>query len=241
MIELPKWMQAAVAEPMNALPEVRWDRLSGEYPGDFTVYGWVDREDGRADFAVLLFHVEPDGARYSWRFNTSSAKWSEEFIRRLQILNEEEPSEDGHHPCQRVEDVFGDLVPGAIALTTEDPMAAGGDIAGPEEPHGRGSAVVSLGRAVMVDGVAVTAMHLERDGALGELAIGLLLEGDINHSDPREHARVLNVMGVEEAAGVICELQAVAHRFSPGLAAEMTRLLEKRWGELEAEGLTRPR
>lgn len=238
MIELSQGTKEAIADILNVFPEVRWDRLTGTTER-FMLFGWLTREkDLRSDFVTVLIETEPGEQGFIYQLSTSSAERSQEFCQRLEEQNGIPAEEAEHNPCQRVEDVFAGMVPSAISLTTEDPMAAGGDIAGPQEPHGHGTAIVSLDRAVMVDGIAVTAMHLERKGQLEELAIGLLLEGDINQSDPREHARILNLMGLEEVAGLICELQAAAHRFAPGLGAELTRLLEKRWAELETEGLT---
>lgn len=235
--DIPDILKPELAEILNLFPEVRWDRIAGN-EDRFTIFGWVDRpEDLRADFAALTVNVEGRGL-FSYYMTTSSARHSEEFALRLATHNEH-PRTDAHNPCQRVSDVFGDQVHRSVALSA-DPMDAGGDIAGPEDPHGYDTAVLSVERAVMVDGMGVAAMQLERSGQLEEMAIGLLLEGDINRSEPREHARVLNIMGLEEVAGLICELQAVAHRYSPGLAAELKRLLEKRWRELEAEGLTQP-
>lgn len=239
MIELSQGIKEAIADVLNVFPEVRWDRVTGTQER-FIVFGWVERGDLRSDFVSIL--VEPhEDESFTYQLSTSSAERSTEFCHRLEEYAAGEPvAESEHNPCLRVEDLLPDLVPSAIALTTEDPMRAGGDIAGPEAPHGRGTAVLSLDRAVMVDAVAVVVTQLERGGQLQELAIGLLLEGDINRSDPREHARVLNLMGLEEVAGLICELQASTHRWSPGMAAELKRLLEKRWRELEAEGLTKP-
>ncbi len=229
-------MKESIADVLNLFPEVRWDRATGDMER-FLIFGWLERPDLRSDFLALILEPEND-LHYRYQPFTSSAERSEEFCKRVEDHFAGAPvAETDHATCQRVEDLFDGLVPSAIALAA-DPMDAGGDIAGPEAPHGRGTAVLSLERAVMVDGMVVAAMQLERGGELEELAIGLLLEGDINRSNPREHARVLNLMGLEEVASLICELQAVAHRYSPGLAAELTRLLQKRWSELEAEGLT---
>lgn len=41
-----------VAE-MAQLSFVKWDRYAG-HPGEFVVYGWIDRPDGRSDFLILL-------------------------------------------------------------------------------------------------------------------------------------------------------------------------------------------
>jgi hypothetical protein len=244
MIDMPNWMKAVVAEPMNALPEVRWDRMSGEWPGRFNVYGWIDRTDGRSDFALLVFDAdrETKGHMYEWSFTTSSAEWSVVFMDRLNALPgyETQVGKPAHHPCQRVEDVLGDIVDNAIALETTDPMRAGGNVAGPEDPHGHGTAVVDINRAVMVDGIGVVIVDLQGQGEppSRELAFGLFLEGDVNRSDPREHAKVLSLMGVSEVAGLICELQAAPQRYGGGLADELLRQLKKRWKAMKEDGLT---
>lgn len=239
MIELEQGVKEVIADILNVLPEVRWDRVAGT-PERFLVFGWVDREkDLRSDFVALT--VEPGLGELSYYLTTSSAERSTEFMQRIDDHHGVSAEEREHFPCQRVENIFGDLVPGAIvAATTDDPMAAGGDIVAPDGAHGKDTAVINLERAVVVSAVMVSAFQLQREGQLEELAIGLLIAGDINQSEPREQARVLNVLGLEDVAGVICELQAMAHRYSPMLGAELTRLLEKRWAELEAEGLTKP-
>jgi hypothetical protein len=70
-----------------------------------TAFGWIDREDGRSDFVVV--YIDHHGAA---GFATSSAKYSREFSERLFGTSE------GHRDCERIEDVFGDLVPNKVAL-----------------------------------------------------------------------------------------------------------------------------
>lgn len=88
---------------LNRLPFVRWDRLVDD--GDsVVVYGWIGRDDGRSDFVVATFRAD------SGEIFTSSAERSAEIARLVT------GSDDGHVECQRVEDVFGDLVDNAIRL-----------------------------------------------------------------------------------------------------------------------------
>lgn len=103
------WTPELIAEWLNKLPFVRWDRFAETPIGEhfFTVvYGWIDRDDGHADYVQLEFvswHDKPGSC-------TSSAKYSPE-ITRIFL------GEDAEHiECQRVEDRFGDLVPSAIHL-----------------------------------------------------------------------------------------------------------------------------
>lgn len=87
------------AHYLNALPFVRWDRCT-RAGGWVWAYGWIDREDGRADFVMLEF--APDAA--PWHL-TSSAAYSREIDRILRGTDE------GHVDCERIADVFGDRVP----------------------------------------------------------------------------------------------------------------------------------
>jgi hypothetical protein len=98
-----------LAEKMNLLPEVAWDRWGGwyEYPGDegisaATVFGWIARDDGRSDFVTLAGFWTQEQGLYHFSFNTSSARYSHEFAKRMGI--------DGHRDCRRIEDDFGPLV-----------------------------------------------------------------------------------------------------------------------------------
>lgn len=105
--------RAYVGDICNRLPLVRWDRTAGD-DGSRVVYGWVDRDDGRSDFVVLTFDlVDPvDGFDYFVGFTTSSAEHSAEFHRAIYGHQ----YADDHHPCERVEDVFGPLVHHRIKL-----------------------------------------------------------------------------------------------------------------------------
>jgi hypothetical protein len=123
---------AEIAELLNGHPEVRWDRCF-EYLGTITVFGWVDRKcpdcDGRADVPhdptqpcptcdgegldrradFVAFDIVPaENGDHGIAYTTSSAELSEEIGRRLGIPT--------HVPCQRVEEVFGALVPNAVRL-----------------------------------------------------------------------------------------------------------------------------
>lgn len=107
-----------VAEHLNRLPFVAWDRLVDWcLPGEddhhgVSAFGWVDRPDGRADFVlVAVSSWDPDHPG----FNTSSAALSELIG---ETLNPGQP----HFPCQRVEHALGDLVENKIVLDPLDPI-----------------------------------------------------------------------------------------------------------------------
>lgn len=89
-------MLESVAEVLNLFPEVAWDRTAAS-GRDRVAFGWIEREDGRADFLLLTF--TRDGRV---GMTTSSAEHSLEFHRRLYSTDK------GHGACQRVEHVFGE-------------------------------------------------------------------------------------------------------------------------------------
>lgn len=107
------WTPDEVAEVLNRLPFVTWDRMIGAPVNDgehreATVYGWIGRSDEHHDFVTLTF--------VSWfdkpAFTTSSAARSGE-INRL-LSGEDAP----HFDCLRVEDVLGSLVHRKVVLSS---------------------------------------------------------------------------------------------------------------------------
>lgn len=102
----------AIAEKMNTLPFVRWDRLTDadDTPGErrIDVYGWIDRPDGRSDFIVLTFGEWTDSV--GWL--TSSAEYDPTIRATL------DPPGSPNYECQRVEDVFGSSVGNAVRLVS---------------------------------------------------------------------------------------------------------------------------
>lgn len=104
---------AIAADWLNRLPFVRWDRYV-ESDGDFAVFGWIDREDGRSDFVLVLWETADPlpGAPCYW---TSSAARSKE-IGELLYGGIEGFDPDSHVDCARVEDDFGGLVENAVVI-----------------------------------------------------------------------------------------------------------------------------
>ena len=94
--------RAELAQAMNKLPFVTWDRFTEDPDGDLDVYGWIARDDGRSDFVMLVF-PRPFDPEYVG-FSTSSAEYSKEIGRLLH------GGESVHFDCQRVDEHFGDLV-----------------------------------------------------------------------------------------------------------------------------------
>lgn len=107
---------AAIAERMNRLTQVDWDRCV-LHDNSGVAYGWIGRTDGRSDFVQLDFSwgetMGLSGESVTWfavGFSTSSAEHSAEIGKLLGL------SEDGHKDCERVESVFGDQVKRRIEL-----------------------------------------------------------------------------------------------------------------------------
>jgi hypothetical protein len=83
-----------IEEILNRFPEVTWDRWSGNLDA-MQIFGWIERDDGRADFLVLK--IVGGIAVY---FTTSSAQYSREFTDRLNFI---------HRDCKRCEKDFPKL------------------------------------------------------------------------------------------------------------------------------------
>lgn len=99
-----------VAKILNRFPEVRWDRLTRYEDWYVSVFGWMNRDDGRSDFVVITWENR-DGQVFT-NLKTSSAEKSHEFGIRLHgdFLNRV------HLACERVEHVLGELVPNCIRI-----------------------------------------------------------------------------------------------------------------------------
>lgn len=98
-------LKGQIAESLNILGRdiVTWDRCVVDPGGLTIVYGWIERDDGRADFVVLQAWHDEDNKRVE-TFFTSSALYTRDLARNYRGTDE------GHIDCERVEDVFGDLV-----------------------------------------------------------------------------------------------------------------------------------
>lgn len=115
MNELPvQWRRyiRPLAEVMNAIERVRWDRCIPD-KNCLAIYGWVERPDRHADFAVLEAYmperpVEP--AKLYWITSSPDMDLEREVAAALGLA-----INDGI-VCQRIEEVFGGTVPNAIRL-----------------------------------------------------------------------------------------------------------------------------
>lgn len=78
---------------LNRVPFVQWDRFVPSGRGGWTVYGWIGRADGRADFVLLDLDTYGDAEH----FVTSSAARSRDIAAALGWPDR------GHVDCLRVE------------------------------------------------------------------------------------------------------------------------------------------
>lgn len=100
---------SAIAERMNRLTQVSWDRCV-MHDASAAAYGWIDRSDGRSDFVLLDFQwgtttgLASESVRWlAVGFSTSSAEFSASMFDQLELG-------DGHKDCERIEDVFGKTI-----------------------------------------------------------------------------------------------------------------------------------
>lgn len=107
----PPALVLAIASELACYPEVRWDRfvLCGTA---LRVYGWLDRDDGRADFLLLDFDISTGGVR-DWI--TSAHPHPASVVERLE--------NESSVKCRRVEDYFD--VPNAVRLQPDPPQLRG--------------------------------------------------------------------------------------------------------------------
>ncbi|HXI95620.1 MAG TPA: hypothetical protein VNG04_05810 [Candidatus Acidoferrum sp.] len=101
-----------ISAVLNKAPRVRWDRCIDDGGGVLHLYGWVDRDDGRADFVLLNVQRYSDVDFIDYAFYTSSpdAELTAELAKAIGITM------DVHIPCKRIEEVFGGMVTNAIKL-----------------------------------------------------------------------------------------------------------------------------
>lgn len=82
---------------LNKFTFVVWDRYTFN-KGEYTFYGWIEREDNYKDFLILNFYAQTVDSPY---MVTSSAKYSEEIVKIIGF-----PGMD-HIKCKRIEGIKG--------------------------------------------------------------------------------------------------------------------------------------
>lgn len=87
-----------IERTLDSLPYVKWDRFCEFSRGEYSFFGWIDREqDSYKDFVTADFDRNGDNLYYM----TSSAKYSLDLFKRLG-----DGTGHGHRNCKRVEDFF---------------------------------------------------------------------------------------------------------------------------------------
>lgn len=111
MTDADRWTPERIADYLNRLPLVEWDRginapvAGGEGEVVTIVYGWILREDGHRDYVQLDFVPWSDRPGFA----TSSARFSAEM--HALIFGPEAAA--NHAPCVPVKEI-----PGLAALVT---------------------------------------------------------------------------------------------------------------------------
>jgi hypothetical protein len=107
----------------------------------------------------------------------------------------------------------------------DDPRELGGDIAGPGGPFEHGQVVLDASKALHIDFQEVCKID---EGARGQLAFALLLEGRINRTDDR--AKIMCIESLDGLAALVTEINGLADR--AGVTAEFKRLCDERWAKM---------
>lgn len=130
-----------------------------------------------------------------------------------------------------------------MSRRTDDPRNAGGSIFDAGGPHGRGTVMFDSRRAVIVESIETAVAHRTIRGEPADDAVALAIHGRINRppddeisaAAPRESVTHLHMMSWDAVADLIVDLQSLASRDG----FKLKPLLEAKWAQAKAEGLTR--
>lgn len=98
-MRIRKKLNAELIAMLERFSFVRWDRFVPD-DGDYSFYGWIDREDEYKDFLVLEYIETTSRRKAYWHFITSSALRHKEILEIMQLTDAET------NACRRVEDHF---------------------------------------------------------------------------------------------------------------------------------------
>lgn len=113
---------------------------------------------------------------------------------------------------------------------SHDPARSGGDaVAITDDPYARGSNVLDLREAVLLDANEVILVDRHPDSG-DPPAIALMMEGRVNMRE--ERVKQCYVFGPDGAAALISQLTGLAARAGGEFAVEFQALLEQRMREL---------
>jgi hypothetical protein len=133
-----------------------------------------------------------------------------------------------------------------LGYQTNDPRAAGGQTIGGEDPHERDAVLFDTRNAILPEEFEFAIAHGTSGGEEMPDAVAMMVRGRINRPPdhdpaaeaPAEMVEHLHLLSWEAAADVVVDIQALAGR--DGSSAELRELLEAKWAEMQAKGLTRP-
>lgn len=111
--------------------------------------------------------------------------------------------------------------------STTDPRRLRGSIVGPGGPHDEAGVLLDTSRAVLLHGVDVCSVD-------GTGLLAMLLSGRINKT--RDHVHVLYLMDEDGLAAILTEIVALLGRAGDPRAAELRRLIEARFADLDRAG-----
>jgi hypothetical protein len=133
-----------------------------------------------------------------------------------------------------------------LGLQTDDPRAAGGTIVGDSGPHDRDSILFDTRKAILPEEMEFAIANGTSDGSAMPESVAMLVRGRINRPPdheatreaPAEQVEHLHLFGWETAADIVVDIQALAGR--NGTMPELRALLEGKWADMQAKGLTTP-
>jgi hypothetical protein len=147
---------------------------------------------------------------------------------------------------QEARDILRGVLGGdKLGLQTDDPRAAGGTIVGDAGPHDRDAILFDTRKAILPEEFEFAVATGSSDGEPMPEAVAMLVRGHINRppDDPEgktEEQKIehLHLFSWEAAADMVVDIQALAGR--NGTMPELRALLEGKWGDMQAKGLTTP-
>lgn len=133
-----------------------------------------------------------------------------------------------------------------LGVRTDDPRKAGGQTVGGEDPHARDAVLFDTRNAILPEEFEFAIAHGTAAGEPMPDAVAMMVRGRINRPPdhdasaeaPAEPVEHLHLMSWEAAADIVVDIQALAGR--DGSSAQLRELLEAKWSEMQARGLTDP-
>lgn len=134
-----------------------------------------------------------------------------------------------------------------FGVRTDNPREAGGSMIDAGGPHTRDAVLFDTRSAILPEEFEFAVATGTSDGRPTPEAVAMLVRGRINRPPdhqatreaPAEPVEHLHLMSWEAAADIVVDIQALAGR--NGTETELRELLEAKWADLQAKGLTTSR